>query len=1097
MSSLSSERRFGRGLSGHGAVFALLLSCLFCVGMQSRAEAQPQTQVEPIQKIRVGVLASEGATRALEAWTPTIKLLNSSAEAQNQPFRFLLQPESPTSLTHSIDTGAIDMILTDPAAYVTVEVESRARAILSVAYMWKGETIDQTGSLVFTKSDSNIKTLSQLADRSVMAVAQTDFAGWWLAEQEFRKYRLEPRELLGSLVFSGGNEREVVYAVQSGLVDAGVVRAGVLEGLARQGIINEADFSVVSQVSQPGYPFKVSTPLYPGWVISALPSVPEKALGLIINTLLPVLPDSEVSNAASGVVFQAPQNYQSVHDLLISLRIRPYENYIYQAAARIYKVYQFEIFGIISIIALSLGFLVYELRKNIQLSEIQRDVLKSEVRSRQFYRSAVEEHTVFCMLTRDGIISHVNQHFLKVSDHKRQSIIDKHITTVLTPEDQAILAGEVMASMGKGVPWSGAMELVKSDGTAAWVQCTFIPVTGLSDQLSEVAMVATDVTKTREGISEERFQDTLELIQDQVVVMSPGSLRLLYCNAAAEALFMKGSVPQEWMGKRAADFINKADLKALEMRCAALIEGPQRRVTWEVDVEKTGKTYEISLEYVRPNTEEPRFIAMYRDITERKVAEKAKKEFIATVSHELRTPLTSMKGALGLVLSGKLGETPEKVHKLISMAGSSCDRLVLLINDILDLEKIEAGKMDFKMEIVDLVALVQNTKDANLHYAKNFDVAIRVEVGGVDESRSTAGDKGRLQQVMDNLVSNACKFSNKGSEIVLTLIPLADRHRISVRDFGSGIPIGAQATIFNKFTQADSSDSRAKGGTGLGLSITKLIVEHHKGQVFFVSNEGEGTEFFIDLPKAEGDDIIPFALDAANAVEFSDKPKIEEGGSIRGQLAESVLLEKAHKQGVVVSSEFGRVNTQQVIKARGVVSQSTVLKWLDEDKRSFLKTLYDRELVDTRDVLIVEIVTDADGNLLDRADKCRSAKMIQEWLTLLSATSSVKAHKPIGIAVVTEPEVKDWFNKNGYVAVDTLAEALMLAENGNYDVIVQFDKKSDVGIASVTPLTSSEHLPDLPMTIVITREKAEKIERGVVSKFSSGDGRARSRQAVS
>jgi PAS domain S-box-containing protein len=1080
-----------------GAIFTLILASALMTGFQNGAKAQAPGEAMAIQKIRVGVLASEGATRALEAWTPTIKLLNASAEAQGQSFRFLLQPETPTSLTHSIDTRSIDMILTDPAAFVTVEVESRARAILSVAYMWNGETIDQTGSLVFTKSGSNIRTLSQLADRSVMAVAQTDFAGWWLAEQEFRKFRLEPRGMLGSLFFSGGNEREVVYAVQSGLVDAGVVRAGVLEGLARQGIINDSDFSVVSPVSHPGYPFKVSTPLYPGWVISALPNVPEKALGLVINTLLPVLPDSDVSKAASGAVFQAPQNYQSVHDLLISLRIRPYENYIYQAATRIYKVYRTEIFGVLALICLSLAFLIYELRKNIQLNEIQRNVLKSEVRSREFYRSAVEEHTVFCMLTRDGTISHVNQHFLKISDHKRQSIIDKHITTVLTPEDHAVLANEVMASMGKGVPWSGAMKLVKSDGTAAWVQCTFIPVTGISDQLSEVAMVATDVTKTREGVSEDRFQDTLELIQDQVVVMSPGSLNLLYCNGAAEALFMKGRTPKEWVGKRAGDFISRDDLKALEMRCAALIEGPQRRITWEVLVEKTEKTYEISLEYVQPNGESPRFIAMYRDISERKVAEKAKKEFIATVSHELRTPLTSMKGALGLVLSGKLGETPEKVHKLISMAGSSCDRLVLLINDILDLEKIEAGKMDFKMEIVDLVALVQNTKDANLHYAKNFNLTIRAEVGDVVESCTTAGDKGRLQQVMDNLVSNACKFSNKGSEVVLTLIPLADRHRISVRDYGSGIPAAAQSTIFNKFTQADSSDSRAKGGTGLGLSITKLIVEHHKGQVFFVSNEGDGTEFFVDLPKAEGDDVTPFALDGASVADFSDSAQDTEVGSIRGQLAESVLLEKAQKHGAVISSEFGRVNTQQVVKARGVVSQSSVLKWLDADKRTFLKSLYDRELCETRDVLIVEIATDVKANLQDRAGKGGCAKLIQDWLTLLSATSSSKAHKPSSIAVVTDAQIKKWVAENGYVAVETFAEAIMLAENDKYDVIVQFEMKSDMGITSITPLTTSEHFPDLPMTIVITRDKAEKVERGVVSKFSSGDGRARSRQAVS
>ena len=201
---------------------------------------------------------------------------------------------------------------------------------------------------------------------------------------------------------------------------------------------------------------------------------------------------------------------------------------------------------------------------------------------------------------------------------------------------------------------------------------------------------------------------------------------------------------------------------ALKMRAEATIAGPQRRVTWEVEG-KFDVTYEISLEYAQPEQDEPRLIVIYRDISERKAVEKAKNEFIATVSHELRTPLTSMKGALGLAVSGAVGEVPEKMTGVINMAASNCDRLVTLINDILDLEKISSGKMDYKMQAFDLNTVVSDALEANKFYAEKFDVTLR-RIGDAKENEfRTYGDATRLTQVMDNLMSNAAKFSHKGS----------------------------------------------------------------------------------------------------------------------------------------------------------------------------------------------------------------------------------------------------------------------------------------------------------------------------------------------
>ncbi|MFK5997458.1 MAG: PAS domain-containing sensor histidine kinase, partial [Rhodobacterales bacterium] len=238
-------------------------------------------------------------------------------------------------------------------------------------------------------------------------------------------------------------------------------------------------------------------------------------------------------------------------------------------------------------------------------------------------------------------------------------------------------------------------------------------------------------------------------------------------------------------------------------------------------------------------------IVTVRDISERKIAETAKAEFLATVSHELRTPLTSIKGALGLIKSGAVGDLNDKLSHLVSVALSNSDRLIFMVNDILDIEKNSAGKMEFKLEPMDMCELVHKAIEANHGYAKTHGVAFKYN--GPDKKILVKGDMGRLMQVMSNLMSNAAKFSKKGQDIEISLKCIKDKVRVQVKDSGSGIPEAAQATIFDKFTQADSSDQRQTSGTGLGLSIVKIMVEAHGGKIAFDSVEGKGTTFYFDL----------------------------------------------------------------------------------------------------------------------------------------------------------------------------------------------------------------------------------------------------------
>ena len=250
------------------------------------------------------------------------------------------------------------------------------------------------------------------------------------------------------------------------------------------------------------------------------------------------------------------------------------------------------------------------------------------------------------------------------------------------------------------------------------------------------------------------------------------------------------------------------------------------------------------------------FVSIVRDITERKRIEQMQKEFISTVSHELRTPLTSISGSLGLVLGGVTGQLPDKAQELLNIANNNSERLIHLINDILDIEKMSAGKMQFDFTVVDIIPLIKQAIDSNRGYGEKLNVEFSFN-STISEPLMVRVDEKRIEQVMSNLLSNAAKYSPTGDEVTITLTALDNDVRISVHDQGKGIPEEFREKIFEKFSQADSSDTRQKGGTGLGLNITKAIVEQHQGQINFNCKEGQGTTFNVLLPLYQDTQLLP------------------------------------------------------------------------------------------------------------------------------------------------------------------------------------------------------------------------------------------------
>ena len=285
-----------------------------------------------------------------------------------------------------------------------------------------------------------------------------------------------------------------------------------------------------------------------------------------------------------------------------------------------------------------------------------------------------------------------------------------------------------------------------------------------------------------------------------------------------------------------ADFISgKLDRYEVEYR----IVTQEGKINWQV--------IRGSVVDLRENENSAHAVGLIQDITEHKKLDEIKNEFVSSVSHELRTPLTSIKGSLGLLAGGAMGVIPEKAQEILNIAYQNSERLNLLINDLLDMQKLQSGKVEFQMRPLVIKDLIIRALSANQGYADKYKVHFSWDPSEADEV-TVNGDEHRLLQVFANLLSNAIKFSPPGEEVKISTSIVNRRVRVSVSDNGAGIPIEFKRHVFERFSQADSTDSKGKSGTGLGLAITKEIIERHNGVIGFENMPQSGAMFYFELP---------------------------------------------------------------------------------------------------------------------------------------------------------------------------------------------------------------------------------------------------------
>lgn len=390
-------------------------------------------------------------------------------------------------------------------------------------------------------------------------------------------------------------------------------------------------------------------------------------------------------------------------------------------------------------------------------------------------------------------------------------------------------------------------------GEDRWVSTTRMPFYDTQGNIAGTFGVSRDITDRKRAEEAAAFdsymlRSLMESLPDSIYFKDIESKFTRINRALAMDLGLTD--PQEAIGKSDADFFSQelAEYSYRDeqeiIRTGIPLVGKEEPEIWPDGHETWVLTTKMPLWDA-----EGRAIGTFgvsSEITERKKVERMKNEFVSTVSHELRTPLTSIRGSLGLIAGGVAGEVPPQVKAMIDIAYNNSERLVRLINDILDMEKIESGKMVFEMAPTSLMPLVEEAIAANQGYAEQYGVRFLLKQS-TDVKVNVDSD--RLMQVLTNLLSNAAKFSPRGEVVELSVVAQDGKVRLSIADHGPGISEEFSRRIFQKFAQADSSDTRQKGGTGLGLSISKAIVERFSGVLGFETQAGKGTTFYFDLPE--------------------------------------------------------------------------------------------------------------------------------------------------------------------------------------------------------------------------------------------------------
>jgi PAS domain S-box-containing protein len=510
-------------------------------------------------------------------------------------------------------------------------------------------------------------------------------------------------------------------------------------------------------------------------------------------------------------------------------------------------------------------------------------------------------------------------------------------------------------------------------------------------------------------------------------------------------------------------------------------------------IRKNGESFPVDIKISEMSIDKRKTsVIIVRDITERKKIEKIKNEFISVVSHELRTPLTSIRGALGLVLGGSVGDFPEKVKKLLDLANNNCERLLLLINDILDMEKLDAGKMNFEFKVVDIGQLVNEAIGVNKIYAKKY--GIRLTLAPSASNVKVYTDPNRVMQVLTNLISNAVKFSPKGEEVILTIKQNQKNARVLISNKGPGISDEFQSRVFQKFSQADSSNTRGKGGTGLGLNISKAIIEKLGGTLNFISKPDEITTFYFDFPLRE----------ETQKIIQSQKRKASLGDQDRILICEDDEDQASYLSKLLEGSCFQVDVSRTVAEAKKLLAMNNYHVLLldlilpDQDGISFIRELRSKEETRVLPIIVISMIAETGRSLLNG-----EAFSVLDWLEkpiqfdkLLRAIEHIrkKTHPnlPNVLHVEDDPDTFEVVrnlleNHANVVSASTIPETIDKLKNLKFDLVILDLILPDGNAEELLPLIAEYKLPVIVYSSIELDKSVSSVVKHVLVKSKTSN----------
>ena len=404
-------------------------------------------------------------------------------------------------------------------------------------------------------------------------------------------------------------------------------------------------------------------------------------------------------------------------------------------------------------------------------------------------------------------------------------------------------------------PYDQLVRYAHKDGSTVWVRCRGLAIRDEAGRAIRMLGAHTDVTElmeTRQRLeqSEKTWREAFEKAPNGVAhVASDGRFRQV--NAALVRLL--GRSREELLGSSLFSLAHPEDLPLLSKHVADVLADSAETPTLELrSLDSEGRPFWVAQtsSLVRDSGDgEPYLVIHFENVDERRRVDRLKNEFVSNVSHELRTPLAALKGSLGLIVGGVVGSVSDEAGQMLSMARANTDRLIRVVNDILDIEKMDSGVDDLQREAVEPVALAREVIAELKELAREAGITLRVQTAPTFTGSAISGDRDRLAQVLTNLIGNAIKFSPSGQAVVVQIAsPASGGVEFSIVDHGPGIPVAMRDSIFDRFCQVDSTDTRKSGGSGLGLAIAKAIVENHGGQIGVKPTPGHGSTFHFWIP---------------------------------------------------------------------------------------------------------------------------------------------------------------------------------------------------------------------------------------------------------